>query len=70
MRWLNSLTESVVVNLRNSGRSWRIEEPGVLLSIGWQRVGRDFAYEQQQHPIIQCNSYHFNPVFINNETEA
>ena len=70
MRWLNSLTESVVVNLRNSGRSWRIEGPGVLLSIGWQRVGRDFAYEQQQHPIIQCNSYHFNPVFINNETEA
>jgi len=32
----------------NSGRYWRTEEPGVLHSMGLQRVTHDLATEQQQ----------------------
>ena len=32
----------------NSGWSWRTGKPGVLQSVGSQRVGRDWASEQQQ----------------------
>jgi len=31
----------------NSGRWWRTEKPGVLQSMGLQRVGHNFATEQQ-----------------------
>ena len=31
----------------NSGRWWRTGKPGVLPSMGWQRVGHDWAIEQQ-----------------------
>ena len=32
----------------NSGRLWRTEKPGVLYSMGVQRVGHDWVTEQQQ----------------------
>ena len=32
----------------NSGRQWRTGKPGMLQSMGWQRVGHDLATEQQQ----------------------
>ena len=35
MRWLDGIADSVVMSLSNSGR------PGVLHSMGLQRVGRD-----------------------------
>ena len=50
MRWLDTITNSMGMNLSNSGRQWRTEEPGVLQSMGSQRVGHDLAAEQQiQH---------------------
>ena len=45
--WLASLTRWTWV-WTNCGRQWRTEEPGVLQSMGWQRVGHDWAAEQQQ----------------------
>ena len=30
MRWLESITDSVDMNLSKLGRQWRTEEPGVL----------------------------------------
>ena len=33
---------------RNFTEMWRKEEPSMLQSIGWQRVGHDLVTEQQQ----------------------
>ena len=38
IRWLNSITDSMKWIWANSGRQWRTEEPGMLLSMGLQRV--------------------------------
>ena len=46
MRWLDGITDSMDMNLSNSGRQWRIEEPGVLQFMKLKRVGRDLATEQ------------------------
>ena len=45
IRWLDSLTNSMDMNLSNSGRQWRAEEPGVLQSTGLQRAGSSLATE-------------------------
>ena len=47
--WMISLTQWTWVRA-NSGRWWRTENPGVLLSIGSQRVGHDWMTEQQGKP--------------------
>jgi len=47
MRWLDSITDSMDMNLSKFWK-WRIEEPGMLRSMGSQRVGRSLATEQQQ----------------------
>ena len=38
MRWLGSITDLMDMNLANSERQWRTEDPGMLQSIGSQRV--------------------------------
>ena len=48
MRWWDSITNSIDMNLSKSGRQWRTEEPGMLQSMGLQRVGHDLMTEQQQ----------------------
>ena len=47
LRWLGSFTDSADMNLTNTGRWWRTEEPDVLQSVGLQRVVHDVATEQQ-----------------------
>ena len=47
MRWLESITHSMGMNL---SKLWEIVEdgePGVLQSMEWQRVGHNLATEQQ-----------------------
>ena len=49
MRWLDSITYSIDMNL---SRFWEIVEdgePGVLQYMGSKRVRHDLAAEQQQH---------------------
>ena len=45
MRWLDS-SDSMAINLCKL-QEWRTEEPGVLQSMGSQRVGHDSVTEQQ-----------------------
>ena len=46
-RWLESITNSITWVWANSRRRWRTEKPGVLQSMGLQRVGHDWAAKQQ-----------------------
>ena len=45
--WMASLTQWAWV-WASSGRLWRTVKPGMLQSMGSQRVGHDWATEQQQ----------------------
>ena len=47
-RWLDGITDSMDMTLRNSGRWWRTGKPGMLQSMGSQTVGQYWATEQQQ----------------------
>ena len=40
----------------NSGRQWRTGKAGVLQSMGLQRVGRDWATEQQQPLLMDAEA--------------
>ena len=48
MRWLNATTTQWTWVCANSRRWWRTGKPGVLQSMGWQRVGHNLVAEQQQ----------------------
>ena len=45
MRWLDRITDSMDMNMSNSGRKWRTEEPGLLQSMGSQRVRHNLVTE-------------------------
>ena len=48
MRWLDGITDSFDMSWASSGRWWRTGKPGVLQSMGSQRVRQDWVTEQQQ----------------------
>ena len=47
MRWLDSITDSMDMNLSKLWKRWRTGRPGVLQSLGSQRVGHDQVTEKQ-----------------------
>ena len=46
MRCLDGITDSMDMSLSNSRRWWRTGKPGVLQSMGWQRVRQDWVTKQ------------------------
>ena len=54
--WMASLTQWAWVWV-SSRRWWRSGKSGVLQSMGLQRVGHDFATEQQQHTQTLTHTY-------------
>ena len=61
-RWLDGITDSMTWVWASSGRCWRTGKPGVPQSVGLQRVGHDWATEQQPHNIYcalveKCDRY-------------
>ena len=55
MRWLDSITMQWTWTWSNSGRWWETERPGVLQSVGSQRVGHDWATEQQHTQVYESS---------------
>ena len=51
MRWLDSITDSIDMNLEKLQEIVETEEPVMLQSIGSQRIGYVLATEQQQKKI-------------------
>jgi hypothetical protein len=47
IKWLDSITSSWTWIWANSGRQWSTEKPGLMQSVGSQRVGHDLISEQQ-----------------------
>ena len=59
--WMASLTQWTWV-WANSRKQWRLGNPGLLWSMGLQRVGHDFATEKQKQLLYFCFIKNFHTV--------
>ena len=64
MRWLDGITDAMNMNL---GKLREMVRPGMLQSMGLQRVGHDWATEQQQQHniVVICNYSVFSKSLVN-----
>ena len=59
MRWMDGIINSMDMSLSKSGRQWRTGKPGVLQSMGLQRIGHNWATELNStdaNQMLQSNS--------------
>ena len=55
MRWLDGITDSMDMSLSKLGETMKDRKPGVLQSMGSQRVRHDLVTEQQHMTYVQSN---------------
>ena len=63
MRWFDDITNSMYMSLSKLRRWWRTENPGVLQSVGLQRVGRNWVTEwnwTEGWPLASCGYLHLH----------
>ena len=53
MRWLDGITSAMDMNLSKPQEMERHREPGVLQSMGLERVGHDWVTEQQHMATVK-----------------
>ena len=58
MRWLDSIADSMDMNLIKLQERWRTEKPGMLQSMGSQRVRHNLATELQPQSQVYHQGYH------------
>ena len=58
MRWLDGITDSMDLSLSKLREMVkdRMVKPGMLWSMGWQRVGHDLAIEQQNKEVFEIDN--------------
>ena len=65
MRWLDGITNSMDMSLSKLRRQWRTGKPGVLKSMGSQRVRHDWVTEQFKthifsiYCLVKISTYYF-----------
>ena len=58
MKWLDGITDSMDRSWASSGSWWCTGKPGMLQSMGSQRVGHNWATEQNWHSVKSLQLYH------------
>ena len=64
MRWLDSITDPMNMNLRVLQERWRTGKPGVLQFMGLQRVGLYLVNKQQHAVKSSTTELYLQPVWI------
>ena len=57
MRWLDSITNSMDMNVSKFQETVEDEEPGVLQSLGLERVRHNLATKQQPNVVANIQKY-------------
>ena len=64
MRWLDGITDSMHVSLASSRKWWWTGKPGVLQSMGSQRVRQDWATEQLGREPLPAITFYIRKAFL------